>query len=73
MSSEIVKSVVCNNYNDFQHVNFIFSQNFISLFWGLFNDETNLKVRYIVNDLRWGVQWNACKNVIWFDNVNTNF
>jgi len=28
-----------NNYDDFQHVNFIFSQKFISLFWGLFNDK----------------------------------
>ncbi len=27
---------------NFHHVNFIFSQNFISLFWGLFNDKTNL-------------------------------
>jgi hypothetical protein len=28
------------NYDDFQHMNFIFSQKFISLFGGLFNDET---------------------------------
>jgi hypothetical protein len=34
-------------YDGFQHVNFIFSQNFISLFWGLFNDKTDLRVRYI--------------------------
>jgi hypothetical protein len=47
MSSEIIQSIVCDNYNDFQHVNFIFSQNFISLFWGLFNDETDLWVRYL--------------------------
>jgi hypothetical protein len=26
--------------------NFIFSQNFISLFWGSFNDKTDLRVRY---------------------------
>jgi hypothetical protein len=45
MSSEIIQSVVNDNYNDFQHVNLIFSQNFISLFWGLFNDETDLRVR----------------------------
>jgi hypothetical protein len=45
MSSETIQSVVYDNYNDFQNVNFIFSQNFISLFWGLFNDETNLRVR----------------------------
>ncbi len=29
-----------NNYLDFQHMNFIFSQKFISSFGGLFNDET---------------------------------
>jgi hypothetical protein len=50
MSSEIIQSVACDNYDDFQHVNFIFSQNVISLFWGLFNDETDLRVRkYVVN------------------------
>jgi hypothetical protein len=43
MSSEIIQSVVYDNYNDFQHVNLIFSQNFISLFWGLFNDETDFQ------------------------------
>jgi len=46
MSSEIIQSVVYDNYNEFQHVNFIPSQNFISLFWGLFNDETDLRARY---------------------------
>jgi hypothetical protein len=46
MSSEIIQSVAYNNYDDFQHVNFIFSQIFISLFWGLYNDETDLRVRY---------------------------
>jgi hypothetical protein len=45
MSSEIIQSVAYDNYDDFQHVNFIFSQIFISLSWGLFNDETNLRVR----------------------------
>jgi len=43
MSSEIIQSH--DNYNDFQYVILIFSQNFISLFWGLFNDETNFRVR----------------------------
>jgi hypothetical protein len=33
------ESATYNNYDDF-------SLNFISLFWGLFNDETNLRVRY---------------------------
>jgi hypothetical protein len=45
MSSEIIQSVAYNNYDDFQHVNFIFSQIFISLFWELYNDETDLRVR----------------------------
>jgi hypothetical protein len=43
-SSEIFKSLTYDNYNDFQHVNFIFSQNLISLFGRFFSDETNLRV-----------------------------
>jgi hypothetical protein len=46
MSSEIIESTAYDNYDDFQHVNFIFSHKFISLFWGLFNDKTNLSLRY---------------------------
>jgi len=46
MSNEIIQSVAYDNYDDFQHVNFIFSQIFISLFWWLFNDEIDLMVRY---------------------------
>jgi hypothetical protein len=42
---KIIQSVAYDNYDDFEHVNFIFSQIFISLFWGLFNDETDLRVR----------------------------
>jgi hypothetical protein len=30
--NEIIQSVAYDNYDDFQHFNFIFSQNFISLF-----------------------------------------
>jgi hypothetical protein len=45
MSSEIIQSVAYDNYGDFQHVNFILSQDFISLFEGLFSDETKLRVR----------------------------
>jgi hypothetical protein len=45
MSSEINQSVAYGNYGNFQHVNFIFSQNFISLFGGLFSDETKLRLR----------------------------
>jgi hypothetical protein len=44
MSCEIIQSVASDNYDDFQHDNFIFSQNFSSLFWGLFNDETDLRI-----------------------------
>jgi len=46
MSNVIIQSVAYDNYDDFQHVKFIFSQKFISLFWWLFNDETELRVRY---------------------------
>jgi len=53
MSNEIIQSVVCDNYDGFQHVNFIFSQKFISLFWGLFNDEMDLKVRYGATKAYW--------------------
>jgi len=49
MNSEIIQNVAYDNYDDdFQHDNFIFSQKFISLFWGLFNDETDLGLRYNV-------------------------
>jgi len=51
MSSEIIQSVAYDNYDDFQHVNLIFSQDFISWFWGLFNDETDLRVRHFSNRL----------------------
>jgi hypothetical protein len=45
MSNEIIQSVAYDNYDDFQHINIIFSQNFISLFLGLFNDKTDPRVR----------------------------
>jgi hypothetical protein len=35
-SSEIVQCLDCNNYDYFQHINFILSQKMVSLFWGLF-------------------------------------
>jgi hypothetical protein len=41
MSSEIIQNVAYDNYHNFQHVNVIFSQYIISLFRGLFNDETD--------------------------------
>jgi hypothetical protein len=45
MKCEIIQNAAYDKYDDFQHVNFIFSQNFISLFWGLFNDKPNMKVK----------------------------
>jgi len=45
MNSEIIQNVAYDNYDNFKHVNFIFSQIFISLFWGLFNNETDLRAR----------------------------
>jgi hypothetical protein len=48
MNSEIIQNVAYDKYDDIQHDNFIFSQNLISLFWGLFNDETDLRVRKLV-------------------------
>ncbi len=33
MNSEIIQNVAYANYDDFQHNDFIFSQNFISLFF----------------------------------------
>jgi hypothetical protein len=46
---KLFKSVKNHNYDEFQHVDFMFSQNFISLFWGLFDDKTDLRVRYLVS------------------------
>jgi hypothetical protein len=43
MSSESIQSVAYD-YDDFQHVNFIFSQIFISLFWGWQNWPKGKKV-----------------------------
>jgi hypothetical protein len=45
MSNEIIESVTYDNYDDFKHVNLILSHIFILVFWGLFNDKTDLRVR----------------------------
>jgi hypothetical protein len=50
MSNEIIHIVAYDHYDDFQHINIIFSQNFISLFLGLLNDKTNLSIRYFSCD-----------------------
>jgi hypothetical protein len=44
MRIEIIQIVTYNNYDDFQHLNFIYWQKIISL-W--FNDEIDCKVRYV--------------------------
>ncbi len=46
MSGAIVQGVTSDNYDHFQHFNFIFSQSFISLCGGLSNDGIDLRVRY---------------------------
>jgi hypothetical protein len=46
---KLFRSVKNHNYDDFQYDNFMFSQKFISLFWRLFDDETDLSVRYLVS------------------------
>jgi hypothetical protein len=46
MSNEIIQCVAYDNSDDFQHINIIFSQKFISLCLGLFNNKTDLRVRY---------------------------
>jgi hypothetical protein len=46
MTCEIIQNVVYDNYDSFQHGNVIFSKKVISLFWGLFNDEIDIRERY---------------------------
>jgi hypothetical protein len=42
MRSEIIQLVACDNYDDFPHLSFIFSQKLISLF----NVKTDPRVKY---------------------------
>jgi hypothetical protein len=44
--NKIIESVTYDNYDDFQLVHLAILQKFVSLFWGLFNDKTDLRVRY---------------------------
>ncbi len=67
MSSEINQPIDYDNYDDFQHVNFIFSPNFILLFSGLFNNETNIKVRYAFKTFP-----TILKNPIWISFSSQN-
>jgi len=60
MSSEIIQNVAYDNYNNFQHVNFIFSQKFMSLSCGLFNDGIDLKIKYFATRVQKGASIGAC-------------
>jgi len=47
MSNEIMQIVACDDYEGFQHLNILFlKKKLILTFKGLFNDETDLMVRY---------------------------
>jgi hypothetical protein len=80
MSSEIIQIVAYDNYDDFQHGDFIFSQNFISPFWGLFDDEIDLKLhkaillKYSLWD-RYGfisfLAWSIHNFKTFFNDINT--
>jgi hypothetical protein len=45
VNREIILTMSYDNYDDFQHVNFVFTQKFVSLSLGLFNDKTIVRVR----------------------------
>ncbi len=51
MSGEIIQSVVYDNYNDFQHVNFIFSQIFIFVIFTKMRAYNNLGMLELDLDL----------------------
>jgi hypothetical protein len=69
MNSEIIRNVAYDNYDDFQHANSIFSQNFISLLWGLVNDEIDLRVRWLAN---WKTCTLKCNHQVWTCPSNGN-
>jgi hypothetical protein len=52
MNSEIIQSVAYVNCNDFQYLNFMFSQKSFHYFQEYFNDETDLRVRYAYCDVK---------------------
>jgi len=60
MNNEIIQSVTYDNYDDFQCVNFIFSQIFISLFWGLFNDEKGKVYIFVGHSHKYKKCWIMC-------------
>jgi hypothetical protein len=46
MKNEIIQIVTCDNYDGFQHLNFVFSQKNVYFFKKLFKDETNPRVKF---------------------------
>jgi len=60
MSNEIIQSVTYVNYDDFQHLNIIISQIFTWLFWKLFNDEADLKLRCPFTSYVWAFAFAPC-------------
>ncbi len=64
MNSETTQNVTYDNYDDFQHVNFIFSQNFILVFSGLFSNKTDFFFMHIHNvDFSRQIMWISTLNV----------
>ncbi len=54
MSSEIIQSVAYDNYDDFQHFNFIFFHKTSFRYfenWELYNDETDLRIKVAIKVL----------------------
>jgi hypothetical protein len=69
MNDEIIQSVAYDNHDDFQHINAMFSQIFIPLFLGLFNDKTDLRVRYYFsreNENSYHQHSNSCSLVFFY-------
>jgi hypothetical protein len=46
MRSENFQIVAYDHYNDFQLLSFVFSHKFVSVFYTLFNDETDPRLEY---------------------------
>jgi hypothetical protein len=63
MNDEIIQSVAYDNYDDFQHINTMFA-----LFLGLFNDKTDLRVRYFSreNENTYHQHTNSCSLVFFY-------
>ncbi len=59
-----------NNYEGFQHFNFIFSQKIISTFKGLFNDEIDIRAMYNTLVCKgFQTQWTTCFAMFYFGKI----